>query len=133
MYLDIPVQVGDTVYALTDRFVEYEPEKELAYTSVLGYHKTGEYHIIVGEFQVVSISISCNKKGEWTKKFRLSEKFKDIINDEDYRTSNENFTFDSVGKFVFTDMSEAMYNYSKLETKIFDNYYDCYKYLKEKI
>ena len=53
-------------------------------------------------YQITNISISQNKKGEWTKKYRAM-RFKDGKTYD----SQINFSFDEIGKTVFLTREEA--------------------------
>jgi hypothetical protein len=79
--IEIPVKIGQVVYM--DNYpwqdsIEIEP------------------------FQITSISITCNKKGIWTKKFRANWLF-----DGGVRSWSHDPTFDEIGKTVFFTREEA--------------------------
>jgi hypothetical protein len=79
--IDIPVKVGQVVYmdkSPWSKEVEIEP------------------------FQITSISITCNKKGTWTKKFRANWLFNGGV-----RSWSHDPTFDDIGKTVFFTKEEA--------------------------
>ena len=53
-------------------------------------------------FQITSISITCNKKGTWTKKFRAV-----WYPDGKVRPWSHDFDFDAIGCLVFFDKNKA--------------------------
>lgn len=79
--IEIPVKVGQVIYMdkypWTDE-VEIEP------------------------FQITSISITCNKKGIWTKKFRANWLFNGGV-----RSWSHDPSFEDIGKTVFFTKEEA--------------------------
>lgn len=86
-----PCKVGDTVWKITD--IWHLDDRE-SWT----YH----YEKEVLEFRVRSISISCNSKGIWTKKFRICQvKNGKTINNQ------YNIEFCDFGKTVFFTKEEA--------------------------
>lgn len=86
-----PCKVGDTVWKVDD--VWHLDDKE-----TWTYH----YEKEVVEYVVRSISISCNSKGKWTKKFRICEvrNGKTIDNQRDVK-------FEDFGNKVFSARAEA--------------------------
>ena len=87
----IPVRVGDTVWRVED---VWHSDSTEPWT----YH----YEKEVVEFVVRSISISCNSKGDWTKKFRVCKVIDGKIIDD-----QRNIEFDDLGKTTFTDREKA--------------------------
>jgi hypothetical protein len=79
--IDIPVKIGQVVYM---------------------NNYTGQDSIKIEPFQITSISITCNKKGIWTKKFRANWLF-----DGSVRSWSHDPTFDEIGKTVFFTREEA--------------------------
>lgn len=79
--INAPVKVGQVVYMNKSPWrkeVEIEP------------------------FQITSISITCNKKGIWTKKFRANWLIEDRVASWSHDPS-----FDDIGKTVFFTKEEA--------------------------
>ena len=89
--ITVPFKVGDTVYKIED--VWYLDSKE-----PWAFH----YEKEVVEFIIRSISISCNSKGNWTKKFRICE-----IRNGKVIDSQRNVEFDELGKTIFFNKEEA--------------------------
>ena len=87
----IPFKVGDTVWKIED--VWHLDDKE-----TWTYH----YEKEVVEFMIRSISISCNSKGKWTKKFRICE-----VRDGRIIDNQCNIEFDDFDKTVFSIKKEA--------------------------
>lgn len=87
----LPCRVGDTVWKIED--VRHLDSKD-PWT----YHYKKE----VVEFIIRSISISCNSKGKWTKKFRICE-----VRDGKVIDHQHNIEFDDFGKIVFSNREEA--------------------------
>ena len=87
----LPVMVGDTVWRVEDVW-------HLDSTEPWTYH----YEKEVVEFVVRSISISCNSKGDWTKKFRVYKVIDGKIIDD-----QRDIEFDDLGKTTFTDREKA--------------------------
>ena len=86
-----PCKVGDTVWKVED--VWHLDDKE-----TWTYH----YEKEVVEFMVRSISISCNSKGKWTKKFIICEE-----RDGKVIERQRNIEFEDFGKVVFPNREEA--------------------------
>ena len=86
-----PYEVGDIVWRIED--VWHLDDKE-----TWTYH----YEKEVVEFMVRSISISCNSKGKWTKKFRICE-----VRDGKVIDHQRNIEFDDFGKTVFLSREAA--------------------------
>ena len=86
-----PYEVGDIVWRIED--VWHLDDKE-----TWTYH----YEKEVVEFMVRSISISCNSKGKWTKKFRICE-----VRDGKVIDHQRNIEFDDFGKTVFLSLEAA--------------------------
>ena len=86
-----PCKVGDTVWRVDD--VWHLDDK-----GTWTYH----YEKEVVEYVVRSISISCNSKGKWTKKFRICEVRNGKIIDR-----QRDIEFDDFGKIVFPIREEA--------------------------
>lgn len=86
-----PCKVGDIVWRIED--VWHLDDRE---TWVYHYEKE------VVEFMIRSISISCNSKGKWTKKFRICE-----VRDGKVIDHQHNIEFDEVGKTVFLSREDA--------------------------
>ena len=86
-----PCKVGDTVWKVEE--VWHLDDKE-----TWAYH----YEKEVVEFMVRSISISCNSKGKWTKKFRICE-----VRDGKVIDHQRNIEFEDFGKVVFPNREEA--------------------------
>jgi hypothetical protein len=87
----LPFKVGDTVWKIED--VWHLDDKE-----TWTYH----YEKEVVEFMIRSISISCNSKGKWTKKFRICE-----VRDGKVIDHQHNIEFGDFGKIVFLIRKEA--------------------------
>ena len=87
----IPFKVGDTVWKIED--VWHLDDKE-----TWTYH----YEKEVVEFMIRSISISCNSKGKWTKKFRICKVLNGKVIDV-----QQNIEFDDFGKAVFSIKKDA--------------------------
>ena len=87
----IPFKVGDTVWKIED--IWHLDDKE-----TWTYH----YEKEVVEFMIRSISISCNSKGKWTKKFRICE-----VRDGKVIDRQRNIDFDDFGKIVFPVKEDA--------------------------
>jgi hypothetical protein len=87
----IPFKVGDTVWKIEN--VWHLDDKE-----TWTYH----YEKEVVEFMIRSISISCNSKGKWTKKFRICE-----VRDGKVIDRQRNIDFDDFGKIVFSVKEDA--------------------------
>jgi hypothetical protein len=87
----IPFNVGDTVWKIED--VWHLDDKE-----TWTYH----YEKEVVEFVIRSISISCNSKGKWTKKFRICEVRNGKVIDH-----QRNIEFEDFGKIVFPIREDA--------------------------
>lgn len=89
--ITIPFKIGDTVWKVED--VWYLDDR-----------KTWTYHYEkeVVEFMIRSISISCNSKGIWTKKFRICE-----IRDGKVIDRQQNIEFDDFGVTVFSVREQA--------------------------
>jgi hypothetical protein len=79
--IEIPIKVGQVVYM--DKY-PWQDEKEIE------------------PFQITSISITCNKKGIWTKKFRAN-----WVLDGRVRDWSHDPAFDDIGKTVFFTKEEA--------------------------
>ena len=79
--VELPLKVGHIVYHQFERW---------------------ERKVDIRPFQVTSISISQNKKGEWKKSFRISWLDGDKTRDPWY-----DYSFDDVGKTVFFTREEA--------------------------
>lgn len=86
-----PVKVGDTVWKIEDVW-------HLDCQETWTYH----YEKEVVEFMVRSISISCNSKGKWTKKFRICE-----VRDGRVIDHQRNIEFEDFGKTVFPTKEQA--------------------------
>lgn len=86
-----PVKVGDTLWKIEDVW-------HLDDSATWKYH----YEKEILEFMVRSISISCNSKGVWTKKFRICE-----VKNGKTIDSQRNIEFDDFGKTVFLAREEA--------------------------
>ena len=78
----LPLQVGDVVWSNKFYFYKHEDGEPLPY-------------------QITNITITQNKKGEWTKKYRAMELRGDKTID-----SQLNFSFDDIGKTVFKSKEE---------------------------
>lgn len=91
-YIELPCNVGDIVYAPRLYWGSYD-------TSING----------IVPYQITNISISQNKKGVWTKKYRAME----IKNGKtiDWQL---NFSFDDLGKTVFLTLEEAEAKWNEL-------------------
>lgn len=87
----LPCRVGDTVWKIEDVWCLDDKE-------TWTYH----YEKEVIEFLVRSISISCNSKGVWTKKFRICR----VINGKTV-DHQRNIEFADFGKTVFFKRDEA--------------------------
>ena len=79
--VELPLKVGHIVY---HQFARWEREVDIR------------------PFQITSISISQNKKGEWKKSFRISWLDGDKTRDPWY-----DYSFDDIGKTVFFTKEEA--------------------------
>jgi hypothetical protein len=79
--IEIPVSVGQVVYM--DKY-PWADEAEIE------------------PFQITSISITCNKKGIWTKKFRAN-----WLVDSRVASWSHDPSFDDIGKTVFFTKEEA--------------------------
>ena len=80
----IPVSVGDIVFVVPDEW-----EKKY-------------WGCVVGEYSVTNILVSQNKKGKWTKKFRVCE-----MKDGKTRDRQKDFAFDDIGKVAFFNKEDA--------------------------
>ena len=89
--ITLPFKVNDTVWKVED--VWHLDDKE-----TWTYH----YEKEVVEFVIRSISISCNSKGKWTKKFRICE-----VRDGKIIDHQHNIEFDDFRKTVFPTREEA--------------------------
>lgn len=89
--INIPVSVGDTVWKIEDVWHLDDKESWI-------YH----YEKEVVEFMVRSISIFCNSKGVWTKKFRICQ-----VKDGKTTDWQRNIEFTDFGKAVFYIKEEA--------------------------
>lgn len=89
--LELPCAVGDTLWKIEDVW-------HLDDRATWKYH----YEKEVLEFMVRSISISCNSKGVWTKKFRICE-----VQNGKTRDNQRNIEFGDYGKTVFLTREEA--------------------------
>ena len=78
----LPLEVGDVVWSNKFYFYKRENGEPLPY-------------------QITNITITQNKKGEWTKKYRAMELRGDKTID-----SQLNFSFDEIGKTVFNSKEE---------------------------
>ena len=87
----LPCKVGDTVWKIEDVWCLDDKE-------TWTYH----YEKEVVEFMVRSISISCNSKGVWTKKFRICQ-----MKDGKTIDHQRNVEFADFGKTVFFKRDEA--------------------------
>lgn len=86
-----PCNIGDTVWKIENVW-HLDDEKTHAY----------HYEREVLEFRVRSISISCNSKGIWTKKFRICE----VINGKTTGCQRD-VEFNDFGKTVFPFREDA--------------------------
>ena len=86
-----PFKIGDIVWKIED--VWHLDDKE-----TWTYH----YEKEVVEFMIRSISISCNSKGIWTKKFRICE-----VRDGKVIDSQRNIEFEDFGITVFPVREQA--------------------------
>ena len=89
--ITIPFKIGDIVWKIED--VWHLDDKE-----TWTYH----YEKEVVEFMIRSISISCNSKGIWTKKFRICE-----VRDGKVIDSQRNIEFEDFGITVFPVREQA--------------------------
>jgi hypothetical protein len=89
--VELPYRVGDTLWKIEDVW-------HLDDRATWKYH----YEKEILEFMVRSISISCNSKGVWTKKFRICE----VQNGKTINTQY-NIEFGDYGKTVFLDRATA--------------------------
>lgn len=87
----LPCKVGDIVWKIED--VWHLDDK-----ATWKYH----YEKEALEFMVRSISISCNSKGIWTKKFRICQ-----VKNGKTIDHQRNIKFDDFGKTVFLTIEEA--------------------------
>ena len=78
LLIEIPIQVGTIVYC--KRRDDWEYEKDLV------------------PYKITNLMISCNKKGQWTKKY--TAKFYDISRNKTIDRSRY-FSFEDIGKSVF--------------------------------
>lgn len=79
--ISLPVKVGQVVYMR---------------------HRPWLKEIIIEPYQVTSISITCNKKGVWTKKFRANWIYNGRVT-----TDSHDPAFDDIGKTVFFSREDA--------------------------
>lgn len=86
-----PCKVGDTLWKIEDVW-------HLDDRATWKYH----YEKEVLEFMVRSISISCNSKGVWIKKFRICE-----VKNGKTTARQRHFEFEDFGKTVFLSREEA--------------------------
>lgn len=96
-----PCKVGDTLWKIED--VWHLDDK-----ATWKYH----YEKEILEFMVRSISISCNSKGVWTKKFRICE-----VKNGKTIDHQRNIEFDDFGKTVFITREEAEKTLAERESK----------------
>ena len=89
--VELPCAVGDTLWKIEDVW-------HLDDRATWKYH----YEKEILEFRVVSISISCNSKGIWTKKFRICE-----VKNGKTIDNQRNIEFADYGKTVFLTREEA--------------------------
>ena len=97
--LELPCKVGDTLWKIEDVW-------HLDDRATWKYH----YEKEILEFRVRSISISCNSKGIWTKKFRICE-----VKNGKTIDKQRNIEFDDYGKSVFLTPEEANKKLKELE------------------
>jgi hypothetical protein len=89
--LELPCKVGDMLWKIEDVW-------HLDDRATWKYH----YEKEIVEFMVRSISISCNSKGIWTKKFRICE-----VDNGKTIDKQRNIEFADYGKTVFLDRASA--------------------------
>lgn len=89
--VELPCRVGDTLWKIEDVW-------HLDDRATWKYH----YEKEIVEFMVRSISISCNSKGIWTKKFRICE-----VQNGKTIDKQRNIEFGDYGKSVFLDRASA--------------------------
>ena len=97
--LELPCAVGDALWKIEDVW-------HLDDRATWKYH----YEKEIVEFMVRSISISCNSKGVWTKKFRICE-----VQNGKTIDKQRNIEFGDYGKTVFLDRSAAGAKLRKME------------------
>lgn len=97
-----PCKVGDTVWAIEN---VWHLDDKTTWT----YH----YEKEVLEFMVRSISISCNSKGIWTKKFRICQ-----VKNGKTISHQRNIEFCDFGKTVFFTKAEAETKLKELNNSV---------------
>ena len=99
--VELPCKVGDTLWKIEDVW-------HLDDRATWKYH----YEKEILEFRVRSISISCNSKGIWTKKFRICE-----VKNGKTIDKQRNIEFADYGKSVFLTPEEANKKLKELENE----------------
>lgn len=98
--IDLPLKVGQTVW--------YVPPVRFTWVE----HRTYEC-------QVVSLTITQNKKGKWTKKFRCS-----VVENGKTTYDTHDWSFDEIGNVIFLTRDDAE-DYLKRRLTSDDGNYEC--------